>query len=671
MAVAGLPNVSVFSPSIGDSQHSRPSKRASSLLQIWREIEGENLSNESRQHRSGSNSEFARQGSDNGDSTPQDYDDTGNPSFISLEMDHEDNSSVASEQSSDLDLGETERERVRQIFKEWMSSGSKGRFDLKNHSWQWPVRRQTLLDLLSKIQGERKSELLGLLEQRPVSSFAHRNRIQALLKGRFLRNERLVLDERPSSPAATELGLLWQRHAVSGLREEFLSKLENSASTSLTADSASTYSGVKEEESEIEIHEREDAGVVIEFSPEHTADGDWNLQESVEATNLDMNGDRTDQEGNSGWQEESAVGRLGEQSVTIVDNEQQPEDVQSTLIVESYNENVQQGNEISGSQEVSARGEESADVIEDESGSWHGSFRNQWSPEPSDNNVDNQDQIQESHQDWQSYTQAAIDSWLDVPSTHDEDGDVRRMELQELFSRGRVSSLLGSDFRESLNRVIQMHTERLGHDEDNFVEQDQDIHYDGDQTSADYDAFETYRPLPPSSTFVSATQPFWADDMGFTTGNWISNQQPGTEWEVINELRIDMARLHRRMNSMQSMLEECMDLQIELHRSVRQEVSAALNRAISSRDKDTVVPKDETQNELLFTRRRSSDPWDHVRQGVCCLCGDSKIDSLLYRCGHMCTCIKCAENLIQQRNGKCPMCEAPVVEVLRAYFIQE
>ncbi|KAH6824052.1 Ring/U-Box superfamily protein [Perilla frutescens var. hirtella] len=77
--------------------------------------------------------------------------------------------------------------------------------------------RQTLLDLLIKTQSERKRELLSLSEQRHVSDFAHRNRIQALLRGRFLRNGRLAVDERPSSVAAIELGFLRQRHAVSDL----------------------------------------------------------------------------------------------------------------------------------------------------------------------------------------------------------------------------------------------------------------------------------------------------------------------------------------------------------------------------------------------------------------------------------------------------------------------
>lgn len=230
MAVAGLQNVPDFSRSFfGQSQ-----KKASSLLQMWREIEGEHVlspSYRSRLQRNGSDSEciststYVGDGSESGYASSHVSDEFENRGFGGSEISEngEDNRSVISEQSSDL--GEIERERVRQIFQEWTNSYPKGRKgknsvgntetesvrilrervqitaqqrsegDSSNRLGVAEVRsqicrrkplrklcgRQTLLDLLLKAQNERKKELLSLSEQRPVSDFAHRNRIQVTI----------------------------------------------------------------------------------------------------------------------------------------------------------------------------------------------------------------------------------------------------------------------------------------------------------------------------------------------------------------------------------------------------------------------------------------------------------------------------------------------------------
>jgi hypothetical protein len=127
------------------------------------------------------------------------------------------------------------------------------------------------------------------------------------------------------------------------------------------------------------------------------------------------------------------------------------------------------------------------------------------------------------------------------------------------------------------------------------------------------------------------------------------------DFEIGNSgLREDVARLNQGMSEMRRMLEACMDMQYELQRSVRQEVSGALQRMYVGKD----VPEEAVDGSR----------WVLVKKGTCCICCDKHINSLLYRCGHMCTCLECANQMLYD-SGTCPMCRAPIIEVLRAFTI--
>ncbi|PWZ58961.1 hypothetical protein Zm00014a_042138 [Zea mays] len=239
------------------------------------------------------------------------------------------------------------------------------------------------------------------------------------------------------------------------------------------------------------------------------------------------------------------------------------------------------------------------------------------------------------------------------------DGDVYGVELRELLSRRSVSNLLSSGFRESLDQLIRSYVQRQEHEwnlegqipattgpgssrnEDHI-----EIRIIDEQNRGDSDT------APQSSS--SALSPADRTQQRQWAQQTMHHRSEFVDWDAIHILRDELSGVQRGMSSMQQMLEACMEMQIEMQRSIRQEVSAALNRSLTTRDEEETL--------------EGGSQWKLARKGTCCICCDSQIDSLLYRCGHMCTCSKCASELLHGA-GRCPLCRAPIIEAIRAYCI--
>lgn len=702
----------------------RPSTRASSILQMWREFEDENLLNratervrESLRHETSvdtntdvstittsENHEGENQGSvRDANESENDYG-TWSQDHMETRNEHGDDNDSSREQSPDL--GEVERERVRHIARGWMevgindhSSNVTRRNDNAGAEWlgeterervrlvrQWVqmasehrgmgrrredqlsrlvdqaregmavdheqgqpehIRRdmlrlrgrQALIDLLVRIERERQRELEGLMEYRAVSDFAHRNRIQSLLRGRFLRNERAVEEERPPSLAASELLQLRQRHTVSGIREGIHSSLENIFQSRASSNPEPSNNHANEPINGVQTQSISSPQAPLETpSPPQIRPHD-NAGDAVSNAAVDSRHVQETVDG-GGWQEDFPEVEARNRQQSMIDE------------LNRWSNSTERNRGVTG------RSESSSD--------WRQAQRG---------NSGAEGHVPELHQLWrEGRSRGTVNNWaegpLDPPSIRraipvrrlsrfhpPDDDNVYSMELRELLSRRSVSTLLHSGFRESLDQLIQSYVERQGR-----TPIDWDLHRNLANPGTDQEAEGDEHnegstvPRPPQvhpSPPVPPPQPLWHQDLHHSNWPRHSVHRSELEWEMINDLRADMGRLQQGMHHMQRTLEACMDMQLELQRSVRQEVSAALNRSTGGEGAET---------------SEDGSKWGHVKKGTCCVCCDNHIDSLLYRCGHMCTCLKCAHELVRGV-GKCPLCRAPIVEVIRAYSI--
>ncbi|GKU91628.1 hypothetical protein SLEP1_g5476 [Rubroshorea leprosula] len=515
--------------------------------------------------------------------------------------------------------------------------------------------RQAVIDLLVRIERERQRELQGLLEHRAVSDFAHRNRIQSLLRGRFLRSERPAEEERPPSMAASELIQLRQRHTVSGLREGFRNRLESIVRGQASSNSDTTSSSSVTDSR----NEQLQTNPSLDIQHENTEHSQPMVNDILRLPDqMDSFNSNTSVDENINWQENANQGENWQEQTNS--NNERTSWQQSTF--DQFNQ-WRGGN------------------AEEMDANWQDNSVSDYRPE-TPGNVGEEAHPPEAQRVWdEDSSREAVDNWSEGPSDpprarrgvpvrrfnrfHPPDDDnVYSMELRELLSRRSVSNLLRSGFRESLDQLIQSYVERQGR-----APIDWDLHRNlptptpperdqeqqrGEANDDQTDAISRPPMVLPSPP-VPPPQPLWHQDLHHTSWSRHSMHRSEIEWEIINDLRADMTRLQQGMSHMQRMLEACMDMQLELQRSVRQEVSAALNRSVGEKGLSAETSEDGSK-------------WGHVRKGTCCVCCDSHIDSLLYRCGHMCTCSKCANELVHG-GGKCPLCRAPIVEVIRAYSI--
>lgn len=123
--------------------------------------------------------------------------------------------------------------------------------------------------------------------------------------------------------------------------------------------------------------------------------------------------------------------------------------------------------------------------------------------------------------------------------------------------------------------------------------------------------------------------------------------------------------LAHQLNEMARVLRLSFDLQLDVQRSIRQEVAAALCQRQAAAEVTVEAP---TAAGGATGSTRGPLMARPVGAGNCLICLDHASDTLMYKCGHLCTCYLCARDL-KSRGHHCPMCRAPIEDIVRVYAV--
>ncbi|KAG8385054.1 hypothetical protein BUALT_Bualt03G0001600 [Buddleja alternifolia] len=562
--------------------------------------------------------------------------------------------------------------------------------------------RQAYNDLLMQMERDRKNELQGLGARKAVSKFSHRGRIQALLRFRFLRrgieaeeNQRhsnvglVHFRERVSNdPIHSPKHMLSNTPAEPNLNVANLQAKQNKHQYSCPRIVGTDH--VQDEECSITSR---DGGDVIDNPSSHQLNKN-NVQQNM--TPLLHS---SDHEINPFMSLESSNHSLDEFAGT--DTTDDIHSVETAKFLHNIEINTHtKDEEASKQQEVTGTNYELTDYCTDK-----GDYSNNetylvsdvshtevgWEELQSDYDEQQEevgsnrewiDEVSRPRSDWEGLRQARYQEMLDPFSDN--------QEIRSLLARRSVSGFLSSGLREQIDRVMisrsqgeqsvknnhidRREKEKVGVGvvvrEDDQLEEEREDYYDdyeeaersmrGQYNECD-DYIDQNTSSPPARAWPqeqgeqvwdyssqlespsiqqSLSSNSYSPDNAPNSSSCTASHIPAIEMELIYDLRGHMEQLRQEISELRKSIKCCMNMQNKIQRSIKKEVATALNHSDGRRKKVG-------------------------SGGRCCVCCKMQVDSLLYRCGHMCTCFKCAHELLQWGSGKCPICRAPIMDVVR------
>ncbi|CAL0334931.1 unnamed protein product [Lupinus luteus] len=610
--------------------------------------------------------------------------------------------------------------------------------------------RQAFHDLLMQLERDRYGELKNLAERVAVSKFAQRGRIQAVLRLRFLQREVAANNESPPKSTASEVNRQPQGSAIMQLRERF----------STGADNRTT--------GQIEVAEPRSPPILFDASPttghhskntcsltvQTTADRSPEFkQKSVSETSVDHNKEEARPSSNTKHQE-TCLAAQDNDSQEIADCS--PESKKKSVSEASVDHNKEEAQPNSDTTHpetcLAAQDNDSQEItqatpstnesnVKDMEDKVETSNKQYTMAETSYDETEEDEEEETSHQHFdescydeiaeeaegigQNYDETSYD-WISEISRPRSYWEERRQEwyreildteshnedIRKLLERRTVSSFLSSDFRDTMDRLMDCHRGTQTHlvsrqdEEDNNQaliailqerlhlarspredereqpedkeerRNDEDEEEHKEEEEEEEEEHEHERETLISNSYNDAGDYFSrsSSPTNLTTWSYVDNEtgddfdrvasissppsqsqsfgkdsrqnsssanHHSIEMELIYDLRGQMEQLHREMSELRKSMKTSTDMQMQAHQSKNQEVNTVKREEKKSHNKAPI-------------------------KGNCCICYDMKVDSVLYRCGHMCACLKCA-NELQWNSGKCPICRAKIVDVVRVY----
>ncbi|XP_062190190.1 uncharacterized protein LOC133893231 [Phragmites australis] len=498
--------------------------------------------------------------------------------------------------------------------------------------------RRAMEELVSKMAHRRRREVAALAERHAVSRFAHKGRIQSMLRLRLLRQGGTVDDEvwtplRPVRPHQ-------HKHEDNTVRND-------SANTDLGEANNCSQKNNGPDEKHIDDRvpaEEKIIGVSVENLV--NSDGSGNLQcdehmktkgnpSPKDCANFCVRGQK--------YSEPSSFARYGEHST--VDDNQYVEDISpsTTSTLHELQTPSSRGDNLREEDNQSLNGSW------EERGLWISSLG--W-PAPIDS-MSPDSWHQDAMEDIENHNQIHFNDrpWIDSPNSWRSlsvatQSDCRALscnaDICNLLDSKKVSKSLESDFSNKMNQLLLtvLHKQRQQRMMDDFGGYYDELMYwrqNEEIQNADQVVSATCS-LAPVSHPAARQQESWQHS---SFGSQHHENQNLLEMEV--RVRGEMSQIHHEIYELRKLVESCIASQIKIQHSIKDEVCSALREA-------GLMP---------------SQPNTTGKRGTCCICHRMQVDSLLYRCGHMCTCFYCADQL-KSSSRSCPICQSPIEDVVRA-----